>query len=111
MYKWMILQANIDIGLNLLDRGLGKDAVAHFDELIEEDTDNPDLYFWRGHIYRGLVPRGKCYDGQYRLLGPLTDDHREYLNLSIKDFEKALELHEKHEKAERARGKRLYGRK
>ena len=95
MQKWMLKVAQVDIGLNLMNQDKYDEAIRHFTELIKRHPDDDELYFWRGEVYRSAGRFSQLTTKSYsdRIKTINTPQSIDYFENSIKDYEKALEMH------------------
>ena len=90
MHKWMVSESKSSIGLNLIEMQDYEESIQYFTQQIESDTDNSELYFWRGRSYREAALSIKRQNNHHN-----TEKSLSYFQKSNDDHKKALELHAK----------------
>ena len=85
---WLIREAKANRGLNYLDRGDFDKAIEHYNELIQNDSDEPEWYILRGRAYREAALKEKRQTEPRRNTAKSDD----YFQKSDEDYKKALEL-------------------
>lgn len=100
MYKWMVEETQVCIGLNLIGLHKFDEAIEHFSEQIEDNPNEDTFYFWRGYAHRqaGLsqqINMDSYYYYEYHRSRKNTPESIKHFSLSIKDYNKAIKIHEK----------------
>ena len=87
MQDWMIREMRANKGLNYFDMGDYKRAIKYYSELIKDNPDDDELYFWRARAYREaalIVKRQNDHNN--------TEQSLDYFQRSDADYQKASDL-------------------
>ena len=87
MQDWMINEIKGNTGLNYIDLEEYEKAIEYYNQEIESDPDNAELYFWRGRSYREAALAIKRANNHQN-----TDQSITYFQKSNEDYEKVRPL-------------------